>query len=77
MLKTEGLLKDFFQFLHDFTSLSRLVRNTRSSHSSLVDSRFMIELNLVVYDMDTLVLNIRYAYVKVNQSFKQELDALF
>jgi len=37
----------------------------------------MIELNLVVYDMDMLVLNIRYAYVKVNQSFKQELDTLF
>jgi len=31
----------------------------------------MLELNLVVYDMDTLVLNIRYAYVKVNQSFKR------
>jgi len=31
----------------------------------------MLELNLVVYDMDTLVLNICYAYVKVNQSFKR------
>jgi len=28
----------------------------------------MTELHLFVYHMDTLVLNIRYAYLKVNQA---------